>query len=117
VDVIEVVYTDEFEAWWDDLTEGQQEDVGAIVDALAERGIGLRFPLSSRVRSSRFAMRELRIQSGGRPLRVFYVFDPKRQAALLIGEDKTGKDRFYEEMVPKADVIYEAYLQETKESR
>jgi hypothetical protein len=115
--MVEVVCTGEFETWWGDLTEGQQEDVGAIVDALAERGVGLRFPLCSRIRSSRFAMRELRIQSGGNPLRVFYVFDPKRQAALLIGGDKTGKDRFYEEMVPKADSIYEAYLKETKQGK
>jgi hypothetical protein len=41
--------------------------------------------------------------------------DPKRQAALLIGGDKTGKLRFYEEMVPKADLIYEAHLEESKE--
>lgn len=91
--------------------------MGAVVDALAERGVGLRFPLSSRIRSSRFAMRELRIQSGGHPLRVFYVFDARRQAALLIGGDKTGKDRFYEEMVPNADRIYEAYLNETKQGK
>ena len=30
-------------------------------------------------------MRELRVQSGGRPLRVFYAFDPRRSAILLIG--------------------------------
>jgi hypothetical protein len=29
-------------------------------------------------------MRELRVQSGGRPLRVFYAFDPRRSAILLL---------------------------------
>jgi len=115
--VVEVLYTDEFEAWWGGLTDDQQDDVGAVVDALAERGVGLRFPLSSAIKASRVALRELRVQSGGHPLRVLYAFDPKRQAVLLIGGDKTGRDRFYEEMVPRAEAIYEAYLRETRQGR
>jgi hypothetical protein len=59
-------------------------------------------------------MRELRVQSGGNPLRVFYAFDPRRTAILLIGGDKTGKDRFYEEFVPLADNLYDAHLKELK---
>ena len=35
-------------------------------------------------------MRELRVQSGGKPPRGFYAFDPRRAAILLIGGDKTG---------------------------
>lgn len=30
------------------------------------------------------------VQSDGKPLRVFYAFDPRRRAILLIGGDKTG---------------------------
>jgi hypothetical protein len=45
-------------------------------------------------------MRELRVQSSGKPLRVFYAFDPRRMAILLIGGDKTSDKRFYERMVP-----------------
>lgn len=59
-------------------------------------------------------MRELRIQSGGKPLRVFYAFDPRRQAILLIGGDKTGRDRFYIEMIPQADALYDEYLEELR---
>jgi hypothetical protein len=59
-------------------------------------------------------MRELRVQSGGRPLRVFYAFDPRRSAILLIGGDKTGDDRFYERMVPIADQLYDVYFAEIK---
>lgn len=57
-----------------------------------------------------FALRELRAQSGGRPLRVFYAFDPERQAVLMIGGDKTGDDRFYEHRCCEA--IWQAYLKE-----
>lgn len=60
-------------------------------------------------------MRELRIQSGGRPIRLFYAFDPRRQAILLIGGDKTGRDRFYQEMIPVADDLYDVYLDELRE--
>jgi hypothetical protein len=42
------------------------------------------------------------VQSGGRPLRVFYAFDPRRSAILLIGGDKIDDNRFYERMVPVA---------------
>jgi hypothetical protein len=54
------------------------------------------------------------VQSGGRPLRVFYAFDPRRSAILLIGGDKTGDDRFYERMVPIADQLYDVYIAEIK---
>ena len=59
-------------------------------------------------------MRELRVQSGGRPVRVFYAFDPRRSAILLIGGDKTGNDRFYEEFVPVADDLYDVHLAELR---
>ncbi len=57
-------------------------------------------------------MRELRIQHEGRPYRVLYAFDPRRTAILLIGGDKTGNGRWYEEYIPRADAIYERHLNE-----
>lgn len=59
-------------------------------------------------------MRELRVQSCGNPLRIFYAFDPRRTAILLIGGDKMGNDRFYEQYVPLADALYDAYLDELR---
>ena len=56
-------------------------------------------------------MRELRVQSGGRPIRVFYAFDPRRVAILLIGGDKTGNDRFYDQYVMMADKLYDEHLE------
>ena len=57
-------------------------------------------------------MRELRIQHEGCPYRVLYAFDPKRQAVLLIGGDKSGNDRWYEDFVPIADRLYDEHLAE-----
>ncbi len=108
-----VEYTDEFGVWWDDLAEADQIKVSGHVEELERRGPNLPFPFSSGVEGSRHGhMRELRVQSGGKPLRVFYAFDPKRGAILLIGGDKTGDDRFYERMVPIADGLYDEHLGE-----
>ena len=110
-----VEYTDEFEDWWQGLSERQQESLAAGVRLLMQYGPRLPFPYSSDIRGSRHgAMRELRTQSGGRPLRTLYVFDPRRTAILLIGGDKTGNDRFYEQNVPLADALYDIYLEEIK---
>ena len=74
----------------------------------------LGFPQSSAILGGRYPLRELRIQSPGGAIRVLYAFDPKRQAVLLMGADKTGDDRFYDWAVPKAERLWEVYLEETK---
>jgi hypothetical protein len=105
--------TDDFAGWFTDLTEKEQVSVGRIVELLVEHGPSLPFPYSSGVESSRHRhMRELRIQHEGRPYRVLYAFDPRRAAILLLGGDKSGKDRWYEEHVPKADDLYDEHLRE-----
>jgi hypothetical protein len=59
-------------------------------------------------------MRELRTQHDGRPFRTLYAFDPRRHAILLIGGDKTGDKRWYEEQIPIADRLYAEHLKELK---
>jgi len=109
----EVEFTDEFEEWWETLTEAEQDALAFSVGLLRSEGPFLKFPHSTDVRQSRHgSMRELRSQCEGKPLRTFYAFDPRRIAILLIGGDKTGDDRFYDVMVPIADRIYDDYLKE-----
>ena len=112
--VYEVEFTDEFRGWYEDgLSSSEQQDVARVVEMLVQSGPMLPFPYSSGVGGSKFShMRELRIQHEGRPYRVLYAFDPRRSALLLLGGDKTGTDRWYEQMVPKADALYERHLQE-----
>lgn len=55
-------------------------------------------------------MRELRTQHDGRPLRTLYAFDPRRAAILLIDNDKTGDDRWYDLDIPIADRLYDEHL-------
>lgn len=109
----DVEYTDEFGAWWDTLTGDERIRVTASVGLLERRGPSLPFPHSSGVSGSRHGhMRELRVQVSGRPIRVFYAFDPRRVAILLIGGDKTGQDDFYVRLIPTADRLYNEHLAE-----
>uniref|UniRef100_UPI0033409D45 type II toxin-antitoxin system RelE/ParE family toxin n=1 Tax=Castellaniella defragrans TaxID=75697 RepID=UPI0033409D45 len=111
----EIEYTDEFGAWWDGLTEAEQESVRASVKLLGDYGPNLQFPHSSGIETSRHRhMRELRTQHEGRPYRTLYAFDPRRAAILLIGGDKTGNGRWYQEFVPAADGLYDAHLEQLK---
>ncbi len=102
--------TDLFRVWYEDLSLGEQESVSRVVSLLEDHGTMLGWPYSSAIAISKYAMRELRIQHQGRPYRVLYAFDPRRQAVLLLGGDKTGRDRFYDEMVPIADAALKEYL-------
>jgi hypothetical protein len=107
----EVEYTDEFEDWWEKLDEAEQESIDASARLLEQLGPDLRYPHSSGVETSRHGhMRELRVQHQGRPYRVLYAFDPRRTAILLIGGDKTGNKRWYEQFVPLADKLYDEHI-------
>jgi hypothetical protein len=48
------------------------------------------------------------------PYRVLYAFDPRRTAILLIGGDKTGNDRWYEQFVPLVDKIYDRRIEQLR---
>ncbi len=114
----EVEYTDEFEEWWNTLNEDEQAAVDAYVRMLEEFGVALGFPYSSDIKGSKHSqMRELRTQHKGRPYRVLYAFDPRRMAILLVGGDKTGNNRWYEEFVPVADALYQEHLEALKKEK
>jgi hypothetical protein len=110
-----VEYTNEFERWWQALDAGEQKSVAHEVELLESLGPTLDHPYSSCIEGSRHPhMRELRILHHAHPYRVFYAFDPRRRAILLIGGDKTGNDRFYEETIPIADRLYDEHLERLK---
>lgn len=107
----DIVVLDEFRDWYNALDDQTAEDVTVGVTLLEERGVTLMHPYSSAIKGSKLALRELRIQSKGRPIRVLYAFDPARQAVLLLAGDKTGDDRFYERMIPRAESLWARYLE------
>jgi hypothetical protein len=106
----DVEYTDQFRAWWDDLTEDEQDAVATGVKLLMERGPSLGRPFVDTVQGSRHSnMKELRPRGGN--LRVLFAFDPRRSAILLLGGDKTGQwEDWYQANVPRADSLYDEHL-------
>ena len=101
--------------WFGDRNDEEQVGVGRVVELRVEHGPALPFPYSPGIATSRHRhMRELRIQHEGSPYRVLYAFDPRRAAILLLGGDKSGNDRWYDEQVPLADTLCDDYLQELK---
>jgi len=106
-----VEFTDEFEAWWNVLSEGEQVDVAASVRLIEELGPALGRPHVDTVQGSRHPnMKELRVQHSGRPYRVLFAFDPLRSAILLLGGDKTGDARWYDRNIPIADDLFDDHL-------
>src|SRR4051812_21446574 len=111
----EIEYTDEFGEWWEGLSDSEQDAIARSVELLGKVGPSLGRPHVDSVYGSKHTnMKELRTQCGGKPYRTFFAFDPRRSAILLIGRAKTGRRRFYEQMIPIADKLYDAYLDELR---
>ena len=93
------------------MDDNEQDSIAVTVTLLEQRGPFLPFPYSSSIEGSRHDhMRELRTQHRGDPYRVLYAFDPRRSAILLIGGNKAGKGRWYNENIPIADRLYDVHL-------
>jgi hypothetical protein len=106
--------TNEFKKWWEALTRLEKRQVATSIEELRQTGPILGRPLVDSVNGSRYPnMKELRVT---RTIRVFFAFDPRRMAVLLIGGDKTGRTaRFYRQMILKADKAYDAHLRQINE--
>jgi hypothetical protein len=114
----EVELTDEFETWWNDLSQEEQEEIAAKVELLEERGPTLPRPHADVIKSSRHSnMKELRGKVNERHLRVLFAFDPRSTALLLLGGDKTDDPKWYETFVPIADDLLDQHLAELKQER
>ena len=69
-----VGFTDEFQNWWNRLSEAEQEDVNAKIMLLQRFGPSRRPPHVGRIDSSKHQnMKELTIQHPGKPDRVLFA--------------------------------------------
>jgi len=109
-----VEFTDEFGTWWGELHNSIQDSVDFSVTLLERYGPALGRPHADTVAGAKHNLKELRVQHRGKPYRIFFAFDPRRSAILLIGGCKAGDKRFYKRMIPLADELYEVHLAELK---
>ncbi|MEV5889831.1 type II toxin-antitoxin system RelE/ParE family toxin [Nonomuraea fuscirosea] len=118
----DIYVTDEVDAWISSLDPEAHRLVIDALDRLAEDGPALGRPLVGKVSGSCIAnLKELRPRSTGRSaLRLLFVFDLRRAAIVLVAGDKIKEsprdpNRWYEEVVPHAEQLYEIYLKERAE--
>lgn len=111
-----VEVSDEFREWYLSLGGGARSAVAAAVDALEMAGPDLGRPLVDTLNGSRYRnLKELRVQHRGRPYRIIFIFDPRRNAYLILGGDKSGDSQWYEAAIRKAERIYAQHLREIGE--
>ena len=104
-------YTTEIKKWLSTIDDDALKAVLKAITLLSELGPNLHRPYVDVVQASKYKnMKELRIQNKKRIFRIFFIFDVKRNALLLVGGDKRGKEQFYERMIKQADAIYTQYL-------
>jgi hypothetical protein len=105
--------SDEFVEWYRGLEEDEVESVNFSVELLEAAGPVLGRPHVDTLKGSEIPnLKELRVQHEGRPLRILFVFDPRRVGYLILGGDKTGDKNWYKTFIPVAEKIYKEHLAE-----
>ncbi|GAA1875972.1 type II toxin-antitoxin system RelE/ParE family toxin [Myceligenerans crystallogenes] len=107
----EIVLLDEVEDWFLRLVKDQDplaEHIQAAVNQLEQVGPSLGRPTADSIKGSRIHnLKELRAST----VRILFVFDPARNAVLLVAGDKAGRwSDWYGTSIPVAEERYERWL-------
>jgi hypothetical protein len=105
-----VEITEDFERWWDRLTEDERISIDGMIRVLEAQGPSLGQPYTVDTAGSLVA--QLRVPHGDRTLCVLYVPEHSRTAVVLLLGTTTGT---YDEICPPDEIeaanrIYQKYL-------
>lgn len=106
-------FHDKFVPEFEDFSEDVQDELLAHLKVLEQFGQELGRPPVDTLKGSKHAnMKELRFNADGGVWRVAFAFDPKREAIILFGGDKSRgtEKRFYKDLIRKADVRFDEHL-------
>ena len=113
--------SDEYDSWFLTLDEESKEAVLQRVLLLRQYGPNLPRPYADVLHGSKKLknLKELRNHTQKHLLRVAYYFDSARNAFLLTGGDKKGKDqdKFYKDLIAESEVIVEKHEKELEDER
>lgn len=106
----EIILVPEVHDWFMALDDISASLVRDSVELLAERGPALGRPAVDRITgSSLHNLKELRPGSAGKTeIRILFIFDPQRQAVLLVAGDKAGS--WYRDAIKLAEDRYARFL-------
>lgn len=105
-----IEFTERAEQWLGTLDARERRQIQVALDRLERDGPALARPYADSIKGARHHnMKELR--STGGHLRALFAFDPRRQAIVLLGGDKTNDwHGFYQRNIPVADRMYDEHL-------
>lgn len=111
--MVDVILLDEVDEWFVEIVKsdtGASDAVTAAIDMLEDNGPTLGRPIVDRIKgSASHNMKEIR--PAGTNIRILFVFDPARNAVLLVAGDKTNDWKgWYDTNIPIADDRYRRWL-------
>lgn len=115
----EIILLEEVEDWFLGVCQQDPDLAEKILDSvnlLAEMGPTLGRPHVDTLAGSRIHnLKELRPTRGGTHVRILFVFDPQRQAILLVAGDKAGNwKKWYDANIPIAEDRYYRWLEQQR---
>jgi len=113
----QVGFHDDFVPEFEEFSDNVQDELLAQLKVLEQFGPQLGRPQVDTLKGSKHAhMKELRFSADGGVWRVAFAFDPKREAIVLVGGDKSGgsEKRFYKGLIKNADARFDEHLKTLK---
>jgi hypothetical protein len=108
-----VEITEQFERWWEALSEEERVSVDGMIRVIEARGPALGPPYAFETPGSRhLQLRHLKVPHERRYICVLYIADESRTAVVLLTGTTTGSadDPCPPEDIERADSVYDGYL-------
>ena len=113
-----VLFHPDFDPEFAGMPEEVRKSVAVVLVVLRDRGPQLGRPMVDTLNGSDFPnMKEMRMTAADGEWRFAFAFDPRRQAIVLCGGDKSGVSQrvFYRALIKKADERYKAWRESTEQ--
>ena len=109
----QILFHDDFVLEFKQFSRNVQKKMLARIKLLEKFGFQLGRPHVDTLKGSKYNnMKELRFDADDGVWRIAFIFDPQRNAILLVGGDKSKfkEKRFYKQLIDKADFRYQQHL-------
>lgn len=109
----EILISEEYENWFNQLPQKHKIVIATDLEVLCDFGPTLGRPYIDQIKGSKFKnLKELRTKVSGHVYRNLFAFNPDRQAIILTGGNKKGKnqEKFYKHLIAQAETIFEKHL-------